>query len=489
MASGLTAEGFTKEPLQDTKTSLEEDLKTAFGKGMNLRPASNWGTVVGLFSDRFQRIWNLAEFVYFSQYRSKAEGTSLDGALELIGNKRLPETKSQTIGQLLFGTAGKTIPTGTVFSVDVNSNAKFSTDAPVTLVAGVDEVQHLNFSAIPDAGNWKLVWKNITAGLLAFDSDAAAVQATLNVIAGLEDLTVSGTYPDFDFNFSGAAGKQDQADLSATAVTLTNASNPVSLLFSTTTQGVPQGVVSCSALATGPTEAQAGSLTTIESPTDGLSATINPTDAVIGRGYEVDSAARIRSDQELQISGNTTVDAIRSKVLEVTGVLQSIVFENDSMITDINGIPPKSLAAYVDGGDEQEIADALWKAKGGGISYFGNISKNVIDSQGITRVVQFSRPTPVLVWVIINVTPGLSYPADGDAQVLAAVLAYGEALAQGDDVLVFPKLLPAVVDNVVGITDIQVLVGLVNPPTTSANIVVAVQARAKFDSSRIQVNS
>ena len=57
------------------------------------------------------------------------------------------------------------------------------------------------------------------------------------------------------------------------------------------------------------------------------------------------------------------------------------------------GLPDHSVEFIIEGGDDQEIAELLWQIKGGGIQLYGNVELTVVDSQGRTQTVKFSRPT------------------------------------------------------------------------------------------------
>ncbi len=78
------------------------------------------------------------------------------------------------------------------------------------------------------------------------------------------------------------------------------------------------------------------------------------------------------------------------------------------------------------------------------------------------------------------------YPVDGDTLVKAAVVAYGDALGLGDDVIVYPALVAAL--NVIpGIIDVAVRIGVAASPTLDDNITIGSFEVADFDTSRVAV--
>ena len=80
----------------------------------------------------------------------------------------------------------------------------------------------------------------------------------------------------------------------------------------------------------GATAIPANTLTVIETPVGGWDSVTNENDAITGRDIETDTALRQRYKASLQVVGAGTVDAIRSKLLQVSGVSEAFVLENTS---------------------------------------------------------------------------------------------------------------------------------------------------------------
>lgn len=244
---------------------------------------------------------------------------------------------------------------------------------------------------------------------------------------------------------------------------------------------------------TGAVQAPAGSLTVIETPQTGVDSVTNTLDAVLGRDTETDAELKQRRAELLQRSGTATVEGIRRHVLDVLNVLQCTVIENSSGIVDPDGRPPKSFESVVSGGDDTEIAQAIFDAKAAGIETHGAITKVIVDSQGISHDVKFSRPADKEIWLIVNITPntdpneGDLYPTSGDQDVEDALLVYGEAFTMGQDVINSQLYSP--INTVPGVVGIEVLAGFSDPPAASTNLAIGAHELAVFDSTRIVVNS
>lgn len=179
---GLSALGFLPMQQQDVISDVEDSLKTAFGKNINLSPESNFGQLVGIFSERIALLWQGAEAVYTSQSPLGAEGTSVDNILALNALRRIgalptrtnpaPLTQSNGIkkyGLVLFGTPGTVIPAGKIIQTQASPPLQFSIDNAVTILAAVNALQSLFMSNTPDSGAFQFSLNGILTPSMAFD--------------------------------------------------------------------------------------------------------------------------------------------------------------------------------------------------------------------------------------------------------------------------------------------------------------------------------
>jgi len=102
--------------------------------------------------------------------------------------------------------------------------------------------------------------------------------------------------------------------------------------------------------------------------------------------------------------------------------------------------------------------------------------------------ISFSRPAPLPIYVIINLQKDDTYPADGDDQVKAAIVAYGvDHLFSGVDVVSFQLKRAITVSGVVDVPTL--LIGIAPTPTTETTIGVTAVQQADLDTARIIVNT
>lgn len=237
----------------------------------------------------------------------------------------------------------------------------------------------------------------------------------------------------------------------------------------------------------GPIIAQAATLTDIITPVSGWNSVTNALDATPGRNVEADAEFRIRREQLLQISGGSTIDAIRASLLASASITQAIIFENSGDVVDVAGRPPHSFEAVVFGGTDAEVAQIIFENKPAGIQTFGDLAQVVVDSQGVNRTINFSRPTPIDIYIDVTVvTDPSTFPADGADQVAQAIVDFGDALQIGDDVIA--RRISCAPFDVTGVTDVTVFELDTTPsPTNIANIPITDTEIAVFDTSRITV--
>lgn len=494
--AGLTENGFEKKNLSTIRQEIEDAFRAAFGTFINLLPSSIFQTIIGIFAERESLIWDLAEEVYNSQYPDTADGVNLDNVVGINGVTRLEATRSRQNNELLFGDIGTLVPAGTQISVFGNPLAKFLTQAPVTLVAGVNETQEIEFSALPNAGTFKLSFRNQVTTALAHNAANSVIQAALNNLSSLSGVVVTGDYATgILVSFEGEDGLQDQPLIAVVDnVLVDNSANPVDMSVTQIVPGEPQGLVDLVAVDTGQVDAPIGTLIVIDTPVSGLDRVVNVEEASLGRERETDAQLRARRATTLQIAGNATPDAIRSRILNIEGVRNCLVFENTTLVTDLDGRPGKSYEVVVDGGDNQDIADVIWLSKPAGIETYGGISVNVVDSQGVTRVVKFSRPTQVNIYFSIDLTVDpLTFPDNGTAIAEQAIIDWGNKIGIGGDIIVYPQLvaqlnpIPGILDMTIRIDD-AVVSTTPGDPAEDDNIVVSANQVAAFDALRGNIN-
>lgn len=240
----------------------------------------------------------------------------------------------------------------------------------------------------------------------------------------------------------------------------------------------------------GPVVANAGTLTVIETFASGWNSITNADDAELGSATESDAAYRIRRVLELAAIGGGTVAGIRGDLLALTGVVAAIVIENDTD-DELDGLPPHSFEAVVQGGADADIAASLLNNKPAGILAVGSDSADAVDSEGVTHTLAFSRPTGVPIYVALEVETGEGYDAAAlKAAIAAAAL---DPLAAGYQTIgghVYAGRIVATAMTVAGVLNARAGVSLTvisDPDDGAASLSLGARELATIDTSDIAV--
>lgn len=195
------------------------------------------------------------------------------------------------------------------------------------------------------------------------------------------------------------------------------------------------------------------------------------------------------SNNTLQINMNIFQEVIIDSVNITGGASQSTYVVK-------GGRPPKSFEAVVSGGSDADVAEEIWLSKPAGIQTFGNVNGGagvpIIDSQGDTQIIFFSRPTPIYIWVQLTLTlySEETFPVNGVQLVADSILAYGQSLGIGVDVLLQRVLCQ--IFTVPGVASGVMQLAATNSPTDSPSfgtndIVIEENEISTWDLTRIAV--
>nr|WP_280521524.1 baseplate J/gp47 family protein [Paenibacillus mangrovi] len=241
----------------------------------------------------------------------------------------------------------------------------------------------------------------------------------------------------------------------------------------------------------------AGLINIIVNPNPDVTAVSNPDRITGGREKETDPEFRSRFELSVAGGGSASLDAIRGALLRLDKVRAAAVIENNTMVVDVAGRPPKSIQVYVLGGDDQEVAETIFAKQSGGIETYGDVSKEVLDLGGYPHTIKFSHAEEVPIYVHVEVTKNDRYPVDGDDLIRNAIIRYigGEdaagsyynGLSMGAPV-VFTRLISAVY-LVDGVEDVAFTVGSSAQDMQSQNVEIAPYQVAQTTADHIEVSS
>ena len=136
---------------------------------------------------------------------------------------------------------------------------------------------------------------------------------------------------------------------------------------------------------------------------------------------ETDAKARSRILSALSSNGNTMVENLLAEILKVPDVRQAQVHVNDSNATDEKGIPAHSIGCVVEAGRKADIAAAIFRKKAPGIGTSGTTSVSVMDANGASHTIRFSRPAESAVNIYLDITAYDGYDSSTTDMIRQAV--------------------------------------------------------------------
>ena len=183
--------------------------------------------------------------------------------------------------------------------------------------------------------------------------------------------------------------------------------------------------------------ANVGQIKEINTPNGNWYTVTNPAAAVPGKNTETDAEARLRFKKSYAMTGISTLDGIMASLINIPGVDFARVYENDTGSTDARGIPAHSICAVVDGGEANDIAEAIKKKKTPGVMTYGSSSGTYTDAYGVENTINFLRPSHPSVSVTVTITNLGAYNATTmNAKVKQAIADYINKLDIGENFVV-----------------------------------------------------
>lgn len=157
----------------------------------------------------------------------------------------------------------------------------------------------------------------------------------------------------------------------------------------------------------GAISAAIGTLDQIVSTVTGWDSVTNAAAATVGSLEESQSAFEARRYKSVALNSRGTAASVYARVAEVDDVIATYVVENKTNATktiDNYNLTPHSIYVAVLGGDDNAVAEAIYKSCSAGCDYNGNTSITVTDENtGAVETVSFERPSDFAVYVKVRV--------------------------------------------------------------------------------------
>lgn len=469
----LTEQGFDRPRLNEIKADYDQRFTDALGP-INTSPDAVAGQIIGIFSAALDDAWEALQNTYDAMYPATAEGTSLDGAVSLVGLERLGATPTTVIA-MCYGTQAAVIPAGAL--ARALDNRQYVTTAATTISNTSAGDVEITVTTVTDLANYQVIAGG-TSVVYTADADATDAEIAAGLAALFDPLVFLVTSNQGVLRIRSADQYSDFTVTTDSKLTITKLGTPVTF----------------TALDMGAYVLPVGALNAIDSSVLGWTEVYNLVEGDTGRFVETDEELRARHAETVRVTGAATVQAIRSRILQdVDSVTSVSVYENRTHLF-VSLMPPHSFETVVSGGSNQAVADKIWEVKPAGIETYGNTAVQVLDDNSDLQIIKFSRPADKYAWIRVSVNalyPEEPLPAAVVSAIKAAVLAYGTSLGVGQDVIT-QRFYGPIYTATTGIGSITVEAALTTLPTDSpvystGNASVARAEIAVFDELRISV--
>lgn len=485
--AGLTLTGLQtkryQEILDDIKASLYRDISP----NLDVSEDSELGLFLASICRGLADVHEILSEVYDGGTIDKAEGFSLDDVTALNAVYRY--VAQATRGQAEFtGASGSPVPSTT--RLRSTAGNIFYPVSTFTLTPSYCVEANLEVNSLRTDSNYVIIIDNVEYSYQPTSSDTVTT-----LLQHLADSINGGLVAKAEVVNDGSVLKiyKDTGDI----VARTNPMVVTATTFLTFTKITTINDVV--AEQTGALPTLAGTLIEIETTVDGLDGVFNRYDLVTGRDEESDTELRQRYLESLAVTGVGTLDAIVAAVKRVQGVSDASGVENDTETTSSDELPPKSFKIVVVGGQNDNVAQAIWDTKPAGIRAYGSIFGTAYDLGDLPHNVYFSRPMPKYVFVKVKYSmydeESLNIPEqDIHDRIVQGINAYGRTLKVGNDVIP-NRIYGYVYDVIQGIEINEIKVALANnqsvPPAddqyTTARITVDGDQYTVWESSQYTI--
>jgi uncharacterized phage protein gp47/JayE len=264
-------------------------------------------------------------------------------------------------------------------------------------------------------------------------SPLAAIGVGLDGIVKLNGIKRDAPeYSTCPVNLVGTPGFEVTQGIIANAATGIRWSLPSSVIFD---EGGNAAVIATCQIE-GPITAQAGELSVIITPTFGWTSVTNAVAALIGSLKETDAALRARQAISTSLPSRSILESLKGALLALSGVQRVEKYENDTDAINADGVPAHSICIVIEGGVDEEVAQAMFYKKGPGVGTYGDVSISVIDEYSNISIIKFFRPTYIDIDCVVNVKALSGYTSSTTDAIKAALVEYLDSLKIGEDLAI-----------------------------------------------------
>lgn len=481
---GITETGLRIKRFDTILSEINAFQTEGFGVQVGANTRSFLNTLNTSVADKIAELWELGADIYHNLSPMSAEGAALDNAVQFGGNSR-EKARSTYYPIHCECTEGITLDEETLIESDTNPAIKFLSAEERTISrSSFNKAKVKVVSTQP--GEAYTVALNGTL----YSYTCKAQDGPEAILGGLRDLILADEAEAF------TASVDSENVLLIIEAADVESENSMLLTDNLTTESVT-AIISFASEEPGEVSLPNGAITKIVTAPTGFLSCTNLCGYVAGRLLETDVELRQSYVDKIFSRSSRMTDSIRSAILaNCAGVTSAQVYENRTNETDSEGRPPHSVEAVVDGGSNSDIAEQILATVSAGITTYGSVSVDVPGEDDDMIEVCFNRPTYIYCWfkVTLTISKASLVPANYAELVETAIVDAMSQVENGEDVVPQQQFLPAIYEQVPGISYIDVSIYT----TTSASegqpssyplrsVEITNRQRAMTSSTRIEV--
>lgn len=201
--------------------------------------------------------------------------------------------------------------------------------------------------------------------------------------------------------------------------------------------------VTATASESGEWSALPNTLTIINTPTRGWQKVTNESEASVGTLAETDADLRRRQSTSVALPSQSILNGMIGAVATIDGVTRYRAYENDTNDTDDNGITAHSTCMVIEGGNAEDIANAIITHKTCGSGTYGDTSVLVKDRYGLETNIMFQRPKYNRIKIELTIKPLTGYVNTFAGEIKQRLNQYINNLGIGEPIYI-ARLIPPV---------------------------------------------
>lgn len=476
---GVTNKGFVLKRMDTILNEIHSDLTDGFGVDTRLAGTSFLNTLITTFAGQIAELWETAQDSYYAKYPATAVGVNLDNAVQYGGIHRMPNKR-------------------TCYPLHcTGDDGAYIRDEAIVATNTMPEVR------LYSADEFKITRENfniICIKVAAVESEALYtvtingnqyVYLNSNGSEGdiLEGLKAAITNDEYIVEFNASENILKITD------TVKTRGNALVLSDNLTTSSVTT-IANFFTQEYGHITLPYGIVTKMVNNISGFTGVTNQLQPTYGRLQESDIELRQSYIAKSALRSNTMIDSIVAELLNnVADVESASGYENDTDSTNERGLPPHSIEIIVEGGDNNEVAEAILRRKAGGIQTYGSVAVNVPGKYGDSILIHFNRPEYLYTWlkVVLHGDNG-KVPANYASLTTESICEDGSQMVAGNNLLT-QLLNEGIYNAVAGITYVEIKTAYSTNKAyipkegdyKAENIIVTSRQKVLIDERRIEV--